>query len=135
MRANGVEAARAHYREAGTKKDAHNRNCAQMGSVYLGVFLYVMKFKGVIKNEQKICMAVETCTSNNTYSTFCAVSQWYREWNQMCQPLLEYSKEVWVHERRDLRLIVKNFSIVRNYFHYIKLFRLRFTRVLILPQV
>ena len=37
MRTNGVEAAIAHYREAGTKKDAHNRNCAQMGSAQLGV--------------------------------------------------------------------------------------------------
>ena len=40
MRANGVEAAIARYREAGTKKDARNRNCAQMGSAYLGVLLY-----------------------------------------------------------------------------------------------
>ena len=53
MRANGVEAARARYREAGTKKDARNRNCAQMGSAYLGGFLYVMKFKGVIKMIKK----------------------------------------------------------------------------------
>jgi len=40
MRITGVEAAIAHYREAGTKKDAHNRNCAQMGSAQLGVLLY-----------------------------------------------------------------------------------------------
>ena len=40
MRANGVETAIARYREAGTKKDAHNRNCAQLGSAYLGVLLY-----------------------------------------------------------------------------------------------
>ena len=32
MRITGVEAAIAHYREAGTKKVTHNRNCAQMGS-------------------------------------------------------------------------------------------------------
>ena len=41
MRITGVEAAIAHYREAGTKKDAHNRNCAQMGSAQLGVLLYM----------------------------------------------------------------------------------------------
>ena len=41
MRTNGVEAAIARYREAGTKKYAHNRNCAQMGSAYLGVLLYL----------------------------------------------------------------------------------------------
>ena len=29
MRRNGVEAAITRYREAGTKKYAHNRNCAQ----------------------------------------------------------------------------------------------------------
>ena len=40
MRANRGEAAIARYKEAGTKKDAHNRNCAQMGSAYLGVLLY-----------------------------------------------------------------------------------------------
>ena len=40
MRANRVEAAIARYREAGTKKDACNRNCAQMGIAYLGVLLY-----------------------------------------------------------------------------------------------
>ena len=40
MRITGVEAAIAHYREAGTKKDAHNRNCAQMGSAQLEVLLY-----------------------------------------------------------------------------------------------
>ena len=40
MRANRVEAAIARYRKAGTKKDAHNQNCTQMGSVYLGVLLY-----------------------------------------------------------------------------------------------
>ena len=40
MRTNGVEAAIARYREAGTKNYAHNRNCAQMGSTYLGVLLY-----------------------------------------------------------------------------------------------
>ena len=39
MRANGVEAAIARYREARTKKDARNRNCAQMGSAYLGFLL------------------------------------------------------------------------------------------------
>ena len=39
MRTNGVEAAIARYREAGTKKYAHNRNCAQMGSAQLGVLL------------------------------------------------------------------------------------------------
>ena len=39
MRANGVEAAIARYRETGTKKDAHNRNCAQLGSAYLGILL------------------------------------------------------------------------------------------------
>ena len=39
MRANGVEAAIARYREAGTKKDARNRNCVQMASAYLGVLL------------------------------------------------------------------------------------------------
>ena len=43
MRITGVEAAIARYREAGTKKDAHNRNCAQMGSAYLGVLLYQTK--------------------------------------------------------------------------------------------
>ena len=32
MRANGVEAAIARYREAREKKDAHNRNCTKMGS-------------------------------------------------------------------------------------------------------
>ena len=42
MRTNGVEAAIAHYREAGTKKDSHNRNCAQMGSAQLGVLLYTL---------------------------------------------------------------------------------------------
>ena len=42
MRITGVEAAIAHYREAGTKTDAHNRNCAQMGSAQLGVLLYVI---------------------------------------------------------------------------------------------
>ena len=42
MRANGVEAAIARYRETGTKKDAHNRNCAQLGSAYLGVLMYSM---------------------------------------------------------------------------------------------
>ena len=41
MRANEVEAAIARYRKAGTKKDARNRNCAQMGSAYLGVLLYL----------------------------------------------------------------------------------------------
>ena len=41
MRITGVEAAIAHYREAGTKKNAHNRNCAQMGSAELGVLLYI----------------------------------------------------------------------------------------------
>ena len=41
MRITGVEAVIAHYREAGTKKDAHNRNCAQMGSAQLGVLLYI----------------------------------------------------------------------------------------------
>ena len=41
MRANGVEAAIARYRKAGTKKDAHNRNCAQLGKAYLGVLLYL----------------------------------------------------------------------------------------------
>ena len=40
MRITGVEAAIAHYRDAGTKKDAHNWNCAQMGSAQLGVLLY-----------------------------------------------------------------------------------------------
>ena len=40
MRTNGVEAAIAHYREAGTKKYAHNPNCPQRGSAYLGVLLY-----------------------------------------------------------------------------------------------
>ena len=40
MRGNGVEAAIARYREFGKKKDAHNRNCAQIGSAYLGVLLY-----------------------------------------------------------------------------------------------
>ena len=40
MHANRVEAAIARYREAETKKDARNRNCAQMGSTYLGVLLY-----------------------------------------------------------------------------------------------
>ena len=40
MHITGVEAAIAHYREAGIKKDAHNRNCAQMRSAYLGVLLY-----------------------------------------------------------------------------------------------
>ena len=39
MRANGVEAAIARYKEAGTKKDVRNRNYAQMGSAYLGVLL------------------------------------------------------------------------------------------------
>ena len=42
MRANGVEAAIARYREAGTKKDARNRNYALMGSAYLGVLLYFL---------------------------------------------------------------------------------------------
>ena len=41
LRTNGVEAAIARYGEAGTKKDARNRNCAQMGSAYLGVLLYI----------------------------------------------------------------------------------------------
>jgi len=40
MRANGVEAAIARYREAREKKDAHNRNCTKMGSAYLEVLLY-----------------------------------------------------------------------------------------------
>ena len=40
MRANGVEAAITRYWEAGTKKDAHNQNCAQLGSAYLRVLLY-----------------------------------------------------------------------------------------------
>ena len=40
MHANGAEAAIVRYREAGTKKDARNRNFAQMGSAYLGVLLY-----------------------------------------------------------------------------------------------
>ena len=40
MRTIGVEAAIARFREAGTKKYAHNRNCAQRGSAYLGVLLY-----------------------------------------------------------------------------------------------
>ena len=40
MRTNGVEAAIARYREGGTKKYAHNRNCAQRESAYLGVLLY-----------------------------------------------------------------------------------------------
>ena len=44
MRITGVEAAIAHYREAGKKKDAHNRNCAQMGSAQLGVLLYIHMF-------------------------------------------------------------------------------------------
>ena len=44
MRTNGVEAAIARYREAGTKKDAQNRICAQMGSAYLGVLLYLKQF-------------------------------------------------------------------------------------------
>ena len=48
MRITGVEAAIAHYREAGTKKDAHNRNCAQMGSAQLGVLLYIKKKKSNI---------------------------------------------------------------------------------------
>ena len=39
MRASGVEAVIARYKEAVTKKDAHNRNCAQIGSAYLGVLL------------------------------------------------------------------------------------------------
>ena len=41
MRGNGVEAAIARYREAGTKKDAHDRNCVQLGSAYLGVLLNI----------------------------------------------------------------------------------------------
>ena len=41
MRSNGVEAAIARYRKAGTKKYAHNRNCAQRGSAYQGVLLYL----------------------------------------------------------------------------------------------
>ena len=41
MRANGVEAAIARYREAGTKEDARNRNSAEMGSAYLGVLLCI----------------------------------------------------------------------------------------------
>ena len=41
MRANGVEAVIARYREAGTKEDVRNRNCAQMGSANLGILLYV----------------------------------------------------------------------------------------------
>ena len=49
MRITGVEAAIAHYREAGTKKDAHNRNCAQMGSAQLGVLLYSIWY--IIKNK------------------------------------------------------------------------------------
>ena len=40
MRTNGVEAAIIKSREAGTKKDARNQNCAQMGSAYLGVLRY-----------------------------------------------------------------------------------------------
>ena len=39
MLTNVVEAAIARYTEAGTKKYAHNRNCAQRGSAYLGVLL------------------------------------------------------------------------------------------------
>ena len=45
MRTNGVEAAIARYREAGTNKYAHNRNCAQMGSAYLEVLLYQIRLK------------------------------------------------------------------------------------------
>ena len=37
MRTSGVEAAIERYREAGTKKYAHNWNRAQMGSAYLKV--------------------------------------------------------------------------------------------------
>ena len=44
MRANGVEAAIARYREAGTKEDARNWNCAKMESAYFGVLLYVHKY-------------------------------------------------------------------------------------------
>ena len=47
MRITGVEAAIAHYREAGTKKNAHNRNCTQRGSAYLGVLLYYIKAPGL----------------------------------------------------------------------------------------
>ena len=42
MRANGVEAAIARYREAGTKKDAE-RGTTQMRSAYLEVLLYILK--------------------------------------------------------------------------------------------
>ena len=48
MRITGVEAAIARYREAGTKKDAHNWNGAQMGSAQLGVLLYL--FFLVVRN-------------------------------------------------------------------------------------
>ena len=58
MRITGVEAAIAHYREAGTKKDAHNRNCAQMGSAQLGVLLYPdqesVDFDKILRSECKI---------------------------------------------------------------------------------
>jgi len=47
MRTNGVEAAIARYREAETKKYAHNRNCAQRGSAYLGVLLYSNRKDGL----------------------------------------------------------------------------------------
>ena len=39
MRANGVEAVIARYREAGTKKDARNFDCAHL--FLLGVLLYL----------------------------------------------------------------------------------------------
>ena len=44
MRTNGVEAAIARYREAGTKKDACNPNCAQMGTRTWGVLLYILLY-------------------------------------------------------------------------------------------
>ena len=50
MRANRVEAAIARYREAGTKKDAYNRNCTQMGSAQLGVLLYTTRPKIASEN-------------------------------------------------------------------------------------
>ena len=50
MRANGVEAAIARYREAETKIYTHNRNCAQMGSAYLEVLLYIYKIISYSQN-------------------------------------------------------------------------------------
>ena len=66
MRITGVEAAIARYREAGTKKDAHNRNCAQMGSAQLGVLLYYTSNQQHTQIHKQISCVVHRNTHTNT---------------------------------------------------------------------